>query len=354
MPLSLLLLASPPPPAPVPAEVAQLTPDQVRGPSAEALFAQAQQRMAEGRPGEALRFLAEAMRRRPDWPAPGFAMARCLARLGQAEASARFLEDAWARGQRSLKAIEEEKDFDAIRTQPPFQAALARLQARASTPEDAGSWVFAQAQTTHRVRVLPGRIPAEGSARRPLVLVFHGAGGRPEDFLESAEGLSALGLTVALVPGPYAVQTERGLGFTHVRSADAAGRAQSEALGLAVLEAVQRQYPIDPRQVFALGFSQGGMVAYGLALHHGDRLRGAIPIGAWYPAGEVAATRSRLLVLHSPEDLSVPAARHDATVEALKRAGVEAEVRRYPGGHVVTGELLGQAAAWIREVTARD
>ncbi len=355
--LFLLALAAPqapaPTPVPPPQELETLSPDQVRGPSPEALHNHALSLMGQNQHEKALRLLAEAMRRRPDWPLPAYNLACCLARLGHAETSVRFLVDAWDRGFQDLDALERDPDFDAIRSHKAFQTALKRF--RAPRREGAGSWAEVTAPITHRVRLLPGRRTTDMPPRGPLVLLFHGAGGRAEDFHEASRAFTERGIAVALVPGPYPVQTERGLGFTHFRARTPEERSQAQGLALAALEAAQEKLPVDPRQVFVSGFSQGGLLAYQLALTVPGRFRGAVPIGAWYPAEEVNTPQPiSLLVFHSPEDRTVPLARHEATRAALEKAGLKPEVRTYQGGHVVTAALLNQAAEWMLNLAAWD
>lgn len=355
--LILLLLAAPQTPAALPAPAAQtlesLTPDQVRGPSPEGLHNRAVGLMGQNQHEQALKLLAEAMRRRPDWPLPAYNLACCLARLGHAEPAVRFLEDAWDRGFQDLDTLERDTDFDGIRSHRAFQTALKRF--RTPRPGGAGSWAEVAAPVSHRVRLIPGKRTSGMPPRGPLLLLFHGAGGRAEDFQEAARAFTERGIAVALVPGPYPVQTERGLGFTHFRARTPAERTQAQALALAALEAAQERLPVDPRQVFVSGFSQGGLLAYQLALTIPGRFRGAIPIGAWYPAEEVAAPKPiPLLVFHSPEDRAVPQARHEATRAALEQAGLKPEVRTYAGGHVVTADLLNQAAEWILRQASWD
>ena len=352
-----LVIAAPqapaPPLAPPASELETLTPDQVRGPSPEGLHNHAVALMGQNQHEQALRLLAEAMRRRPDWPLPAYNLACCLARLGHAETAVRFLEDAWDRGFQDLEALERDTDFDGIRSHKAFQTALKCF--RAPRREGAGSWAEVAAPVTHRVRLLPGRRTTEMPPRGPLLLLFHGAGGRAEDFQEAARAFTDRGIAVALVPGPYPVQTERGLGFTHFRARTPAERAQAQALALAALEAAQGKLPVDPRQVFVSGFSQGGFLAYQLALTLPGRFRGVIPIGAWYRPEEVGTPKPiPLLVFHSPEDRAVPLARHEATQKALEKAGLKPEVRTYEGGHVVTADLLNQAVEWILRLSSGD
>jgi phospholipase/carboxylesterase len=125
---------------------------------------------------------------------------------------------------------------------------------------------------------------------------------------------------------------------------------------LDVLAAVKREYPVDERNVFLMGFSQGAGMAFSVGLKHPEQFRGVIPIGGWLDPGEHlpaaaerAAKHGRFLVCHSPEDRVVPFSSCETAEEFLKRHGIEHRILRYEGGHTVPKALLEQVTSWIAE-----
>ena len=55
-----------------------------------------------------------------------------------------------------------------------------------------------------------------------------------------------------------------------------------EAATVFIDEAVKR-YPVNPRKLILLGFSQGGVMAYNLALRQPERFAALIAISSWFP-----------------------------------------------------------------------
>jgi poly(3-hydroxybutyrate) depolymerase len=112
------------------------------------------------------------------------------------------------------------------------------------------------------------RVPAEASAHPALVLAFHGGGGdgaaMPELVGRSLEPLAAEHDFLVAYPDGYAGHWN-----------DCRGRATFPAKRLAVddvgfvhalVQRLRREHHVDPTRVFALGFSNGGHMAYRLAL----------------------------------------------------------------------------------------
>lgn len=92
---------------------------------------------------------------------------------------------------------------------------------------------------------------------------------------------------------------------------------------------------------FVTGFSQGGCVAFALAVTHPDSVEAVFPLSGLLPtslypsAALVSRPRpSRLpavMAFHGTDDLAVPVASARASIAELQRAGYTASLREYPG-----------------------
>jgi phospholipase/carboxylesterase len=138
------------------------------------------------------------------------------------------------------------------------------------------------------------------------------------------------------------------------RPAGIASHRLTERYVLEVLETVKRNYNVDERNVFLMGFSQGASQAFSIGLKHPEVFRGIIPIGGWcddaeHPPARLARAREHGLVLicHSPDDRRVEWEACEKATAFLKTAGVAHAVLRYPGGHRIPTELTRAIAAWI-------
>ena len=128
----------------------------------------------------------------------------------------------------------------------------------------------------------------------------------------------------------------------------------SNAYILAAVEAMKEQYPIDPDRVYVLGHSEGGVLAYGVALRHPGLFRGLVVIGARLRSEETTAEvlepaddQLQVLVCHSREDQMIGFEAAEEAHKTLKRAGFQSKLLTYAGGHGLTKELVMAIAAWI-------
>jgi phospholipase/carboxylesterase len=122
------------------------------------------------------------------------------------------------------------------------------------------------------------------------------------------------------------------------------------------IDAVVARYPVDPRKLVLLGFSQGGVLAYRLALATPRRFAGLAALSAWLPPQMVAALpdvegRDELstLVQHGTEDEIIAVARGQQSLDTLRSLRVPATYREYPMGHEINGESLVDLSTWLED-----
>jgi predicted esterase len=334
--------------------------------------------MQKGRYEEARTLLEEHLETHPGDAQASYNLACSHSRLGDQDAAALALETAWRAGLRDIQLIRNDPDFEGLRASKRGRQLVQKLaKEEADRQRLRGRPLLFDAAVLGAGRVvLPD--PHEGSARVPLVVALHGNGGTPEPMagMFFAAGLSP-DLAVLAPYGPYTVRHDQGVGYSWYpplwlfneelarrRIAGEEGRARlerheqdvSEGFVLAAIEAACRDYAetVDCERVFLLGFSQGGALAYGLALSHPDRFHGLVAIGAALrdisaDEARLAAAAGRLeaLVCHSPQDEAIAYAKGRAAHERLERAGIESRFLRYDGGHALTADLLRRVAEWV-------
>lgn len=202
------------------------------------------------------------------------------------------------------------------------------------------------------VRVVP---PGLGSpAPTPLVVLIHGGCQAPADYAGAAAIFARHGFHVALLrehrPGPgglhpFPVRPRPDL---HLPTLD---EKTCEASLMTRLDEVLASYPVDASRVFVAGFSQGGRLAFRLALLHPSRFRGAVPIAGPLAPEDVPLEGSLpvppLLVCHSPQDRVVPAEWSRDGLALLSSRGVYPEFRPFAGGHALEAPLIEGIARWM-------
>jgi len=132
-------------------------------------------------------------------------------------------------------------------------------------------------------------------------------------------------------------------------------RRASEALRSFLAMACER-YPIDRERIAVAGFSQGGMMAYELALREPERFAGLAALSAWLPEPLAQELPRRpehegfpVLVVHGRQDAMIPVERARESREALRSLGVGLTYREFDMGHEIHPEALRVIQRWMDE-----
>ena len=189
-----------------------------------------------------------------------------------------------------------------------------------------------------------------GTGPFPAVVLVHGSGPHDRDetigpnkpFLDIARGLAAQGIAV--------LRYEK---RTKARPQDFTGGTfgvDDETTNDAVLavDALRRAAGIDPKRIFVLGHSQGGMMAPRIASVSGH-VAGLVLMAA--PARSlldiVIEQNRRLAVLDDGKT-------SDAEREAIAQLAAQVRQTRDPATDIATRTLLGQPAGYWRSIDAVD
>jgi len=343
------------------------------------LEARALERMGRQAYESAADLLLAALEADPGRASAHYNLACCHSRLGRTDAAATALEAAWRNGFHDLDLARTDPDLAALRSSDVGRRLLGRLaDEHAVMLRRGGEPIQLEARVLAGVRVVAPAVVEEGR-RYPLVVLLHGFGGTAEGFagLFEAAGLSPAYVVCApFAPYPMPGGSTPGgswfppMAWYRPEAAATSGERLPEALEarelavtrelvLRVVDEVVSRYPADPERVVVAGHSQGGVLAYELALDHPDRVWGTVAIGARLlrrsqsPQRLAAASGRRFLLVHSPEDASIPIDAARTARRMLKDAGAEVRLVEYAGGHGITVEVMRAVERWIdRELEA--
>jgi phospholipase/carboxylesterase len=205
-----------------------------------------------------------------------------------------------------------------------------------------------------------------GAGPFPSILTLHGRGANAFDLLGLAPYLCA-GKFMLICPqapletpiGPEAVgyawypMSNRGM-------LDVEAMVSSQRKLQTFLDQCSNTYPIDPKKLAVLGFSQGGVMSYSLALPNPWRFAALAVLSSWLPKELLprlnvtdAAQSLPTLVQHGTQDPMIEVARARSSVETLRELKVPLTFREYPMGHEIGARSLADLSAWLEEKVLR-
>ncbi len=204
-------------------------------------------------------------------------------------------------------------------------------------------------------------VPA-GDGPFPTLILIHGWGANGHDLLGLAPYLHD-GRALVLCPqgkvelpiGPGQV----GYGWFHLTPGQPPEpeefRERSAELREWVEEACDR-YPIDRTKLVIGGFSQGGAMAFDLALRDPARYAGLAALSTWFAEPLAAAIpklpeheRLPTLMIHGTRDVVIEVERARASRERLRTFDVALQYREVEMGHEINAETLRTFDRWLKE-----
>ncbi len=200
-----------------------------------------------------------------------------------------------------------------------------------------------------------------GPGPHPTIVALHGWGASAFDLIGLAPHLGGGQFQMICPQGPLEVPLgvpgANGYGWFPLSAVQPTTVESIESAAVLVerfLEAALARYPIHPRKLVLLGFSQGGVLAYRLALAAPRRFAALVALSAWLPPPLVTALpaaegRDELpaLVQHGSADEVIAVARAQQSVESLRALGVSPTYREYEMGHEITPESLTDLVHWL-------
>lgn len=197
----------------------------------------------------------------------------------------------------------------------------------------------------------------------PTIVALHGWGASAFDLLGLAPYLAGGQFQMICPQGPLevplGVEGAVGYGWFPLSAVQPALAEPIEDAAQRVerfLDAAIARYAIDPRKLVLLGFSQGGVLAYRVALASPRRFAGLAALSSWLAPHlleklPAADGRDELptLVQHGSADEIIAVARARASIEALRTLRVPATYREYEMGHEINAESLSDLSQWLED-----
>lgn len=201
-----------------------------------------------------------------------------------------------------------------------------------------------------------------GAGPFPTVLTLHGRGANAFDLLGLAAYLCDGKFMMICPQGPLETPVGPGAVGYAWYPMSMGGAPDVEAV-LSARQKVQvfldeclRSYPIDAKKLVVLGFSQGGAMAYSLALADPGRFSALAVLSSWLPQELLprlnvpdAVQSLPALVQHGTQDPMIEVERARKSVEMLRQLRVPLTYREYEMGHEISPRSLAEISAWLEK-----
>ena len=201
-----------------------------------------------------------------------------------------------------------------------------------------------------------------GEGPHPTILALHGRGANALDLIGLAPHICNGRFLVICPQAPLEVSLGPGVMGYAWFSSSRQGLADVQAILSArdqVKEFMDRcmgRFPIDPDKLVILGFSQGGVMAYSLALEEPNRFSALVAMSTRLAPElleQISAASSAhnlpTLIQHGSNDSMIPVDKGREASAALERLGVPVTYHEYPMGHEINGPALSDLSSWLAE-----
>jgi len=207
------------------------------------------------------------------------------------------------------------------------------------------------------------RPPKQVLEKNPLLLLLHGYGSNEADLFSFANELPDEYYVISL-QAPFDLQYGSYAWYAINFDADASKFSDldqarsSRNLVLTTLDELQRKYPIDAQAVALIGFSQGAILSYAIALSYPDRIQRVAALSG-YLNTEIAAegfeknklANLQIYASHGTVDQVIPVEWARKSPEILTNLGVRVQFKEYPIGHGVSPQNFYDLTNWLQQTT---
>jgi phospholipase/carboxylesterase len=199
-----------------------------------------------------------------------------------------------------------------------------------------------------------------GNGPFPTVLALHGYGATAHDLLGLAPLVGGGEVLFICPQGPMMIEPapgQRAYGWFPLSGGgeiDPAALVGARGVLEGFIEDAMDHYPIDKDRLVLMGFSQGGVMAYDLALGRPERYAALVALSSWLPdaiieslpESEARASLPTLLIHGSQDPMIAIDNAHDARAK-LETLGIEAAWGEYEMGHEISQAALRDLVGWL-------
>ncbi|NMH28574.1 alpha/beta hydrolase [Flavobacterium silvaticum] len=202
------------------------------------------------------------------------------------------------------------------------------------------------------------RKPKVKKEKTPLLILLHGVGSNEQNMFSMANSFPADFLVVS-ARGPITLGPNAFAWFQVEFTPDGPiiNKEQAESSRKQLIQFIadlKKTEDFDPSQVYLLGFSQGGIMSYSVALTEPSAVKGiAVMSGRLLPeikpivASENNLEKLKVFISHGTNDQVLRFQYARDAVGYLKNKGINPEFHSYQDGHAINPEMLRDVVEWL-------
>ncbi len=199
------------------------------------------------------------------------------------------------------------------------------------------------------------------TAHPGLVIMLHGLGSNEDDMFGLAAYLPkemvviSARAPIALAGNSFAwYKVDRSNGkFVY----DAAEAERARVVISQFIDAVSKKYKVDTKRIFLLGFSQGAIMSYSVALAEPEKVKGIMALSGRLMSESRLKTGSpdklkqlHAFIAHGTDDEILPVTDSREAAAFCKTKGVQVLMKEYPMKHQINEQEMADLLRWLNEL----
>lgn len=203
------------------------------------------------------------------------------------------------------------------------------------------------------------REPKIKKEKNPLLLLLHGYGSNEEDLFSFATELPDEYYVVS-ARAPYDLQPYGHAWYAITFDADQNKFSddnqaiESRDLIANFIDQLISEMSIDSENVTLIGFSQGTILSYAVALSYPEKIKRVVALSGYLNEEILASgyenkdfSNLKMYISHGTQDQVIPVDWARKAPEALKNLGIELTFKEYPIGHGVSPQNFHDLKNWL-------
>jgi phospholipase/carboxylesterase len=203
------------------------------------------------------------------------------------------------------------------------------------------------------------REPKVKQEKNPLLVLLHGYGSNEEDLFSFAAQLPDEYIIVS-ARAPYSLPPYGNAWYAITfdndmnKFSDDVQAVQSRDLIVKFIDELVEAYPVDKEKITLIGFSQGAILSYAVALTYPQHINRVAALSGYLNMDIVGKdihtkdlSKLKFFISHGTVDQVIPVEWARKAPEFLKALGLQEEYHEYPVGHGVAPQNFYDLLNWL-------